>query len=90
MDRKERLRNADFLQMAAHELDNGRDDTAVEAIYDVVKALHNTEFDREANTLLGAAMHSRFGRTERAQRFIGEVFDRLTQDGALMGMKRKV
>lgn len=88
MNEKTRLRNADFLQMAAHSLECGDLEDAEDAIFDVAWDLHFTEFDREANTLLGAALHARFGRTERAQQFVGEVFDRLTQ-GRTFGVERQ-
>lgn len=79
MEEAERLRNADFLQIAAHLLETGESDAAREAIYDVVSELHGTEFDREANTLAGAAMHARFGRFSQAQEYVGEAFDALVR-----------
>lgn len=88
MNKKDRLRNADFLQMAAESLESGDFQSAEEAIYDVAMTLHLTEFDRQANTLLGAALHARSGRVERAQRYIGEVFDHLTQGRTFGGVER--
>lgn len=75
MNRKERLQNAQFLQMAGHELEQGEYIAAREAIYDVVMQLHGSQFDREANTLLGAARHARFRNQEQALEYIGEVYD---------------
>jgi len=87
MDKTERLRNADFLQIAVHLLESGELQSAEEAIFDVAMELHYTEYDRQANTLLGAAYHVHFGRVERAQRFVGEVFECLTQ-GLLTSVER--
>lgn len=93
MDRQKRLRNADFLQMAAHHLEQGDAVGAREAIYDVVSELHASEFDREANTLMGAAMHTKFGRFGRAQHYVGEVYERLVDghhSATSGGLDRKI